>query len=81
MFGGRVGITDHVDIADDVQVMATSLVSHTISRPGVYSSVMPLDENRNWRRNAARFKSLDRIARRLRDLERKIESLLQGGKP
>jgi len=42
---------------------------------------MPLDENRSSRRNAARFKSLDRIARRLRDLERKIESLLQGGKP
>jgi len=81
MFGGRVGVTDHVEIADDVQVMATSLVSHSIWQAGTYSSVMPLDENRSWRRNAARFKSLDRIARRLRDLERKIESLLQGGKP
>jgi len=81
MFGGRVGITDHVEIADDVQVMATSLVSHSIWQAGVYSSAMPLDENRSWRRNAARFKSLDRMVGRLRDLERKIELLLQRNKP
>ena len=75
-FGGRVGILDHLEIADDVQVMATSLVSRSLRRPGVYSSALPVEDNRRWRRLVARLRGLDDLARRLRDLERKLEQIL-----
>lgn len=75
-FGGRVGILDHLEIADDVQVMATSLVSHSLTRPGVYSSALPVEEVRRWRRTVARLRGLDALARRLRALERSIQRLL-----
>ena len=75
-FGGRVGILDHLEIADDVQVMATSLVSRSLTRPGVYSSALPVEDNRRWRRIVARLKGLDAWARRLRDLEKRLEQLM-----
>jgi UDP-3-O-[3-hydroxymyristoyl] glucosamine N-acyltransferase len=41
-----------------------SLVTSSIREPGEYSSGTPLMDNRSWRKNAARFKQLDAIARR-----------------
>ncbi len=72
MIGGGAGIAGHLEIADGTVVTAMSLVSHPIREPGVYSSGVPLQPNRQWRRNAARFAELDRLARRLRRLERAL---------
>jgi len=47
-------------------ITAMSLVTHSIREPGEYSSGTPLMDNRSWRRNAARFKQLDALARRVR---------------
>lgn len=70
MIGGGVGILGHLSIADHVVVTAMSLVTHSIREPGEYSSGTPLETNRRWRRNAARLRHLDDLARRLRALER-----------
>jgi UDP-3-O-[3-hydroxymyristoyl] glucosamine N-acyltransferase len=43
---------------------------HSIREPGEYSSGVPLQDNRQWRKNAARFKHLDEYARRLSALEK-----------
>ncbi len=71
LIGGDAGILGHLEVADRVTITAKSLVTHSIREPGEYSSGMPLQENRLWRRNAARIKKLDEIARRLSALERK----------
>jgi len=71
--GGAVGIVGHLEIADDVYVTAMSLVTGNIRQAGLYSSGTPLAENREWRRNAARFNQLDEMARRLRALEKKTK--------
>jgi len=42
-----------------------TLVTHSIRSPGEYSSGTPVMDNRLWRKNAARFKQLDALARRL----------------
>ena len=42
-----------------------SLVTHNLREPGEYSSGTPIQENRQWRKNAARFRQLDELARRL----------------
>jgi len=63
-----------LDIADRVTVTAMSLVTHSIREPGEYSSGTPIQPNRQWRRNAARFKHLDEIARRVGAFEKETKS-------
>ncbi|MEO8746446.1 MAG: UDP-3-O-(3-hydroxymyristoyl)glucosamine N-acyltransferase [Rhodanobacter sp.] len=70
MIGGDAGVLGHLELADRVTITAKSLVTHSIREPGEYSSGVPLQDNRQWRRNAARFKNLDEFARRLSALEK-----------
>ncbi|MEO7433255.1 MAG: UDP-3-O-(3-hydroxymyristoyl)glucosamine N-acyltransferase [Dokdonella sp.] len=70
MIGGSAGILGHLTIADRVTVHAMSLVTHSIREPGEYTSGTPIQPNRQWRRNAARFKHLDAIARRVDAIEK-----------
>ena len=73
IIAGAVSIAGHLEIADDVHLTATSAVPNTIRKAGVYSSGMPIQENRIWRRNVARLRQLDDIVRRLRVIERKLD--------
>lgn len=70
MIGGQVGFVGHLSIADDVVITGRSMVTGSIDRPGTYSGGLPLDEAIRWRRNSARFRQLDELARRLARLER-----------
>jgi len=65
LIGGAAGVLGHLEICDKVMVTAMSLVTHSIREPGEYSSGTPLMDNRSWRKNAARFKQLDALARRI----------------
>ncbi|KAF1686487.1 UDP-3-O-(3-hydroxymyristoyl)glucosamine N-acyltransferase [Pseudoxanthomonas broegbernensis] len=65
LVGGGAGILGHLEVADKVTVTAMSLVTHSLREPGEYSSGTPLTDNRTWRKNAARFKQLDALARRV----------------
>lgn len=67
LIGGAAGVLGHLEICDRVVITAMSLVTHSIREPGEYSSGTPLMDNRSWRKSAARFKQLDRIARRSPD--------------
>ena len=68
--GGGVGIIGHLDIVDDAHITAMSFVTKSITRPGVYSSGMPVEPSNIWRRNTARLRHIDDMARRLHDVER-----------
>ena len=67
---GGVGVLGHLSIADNVTVTAMSLVTKDIKSPGVYSSGTPLLDNKDWHKNNARYKSLDRLARTVAKLEK-----------
>jgi UDP-3-O-[3-hydroxymyristoyl] glucosamine N-acyltransferase len=69
MIGGMAGVVGHLEICDDVAITGRTMVSSSIRQPGVYSSALPADEARRFRRNAARFQKLDELARRVRRLE------------
>lgn len=75
MIAGAVGFVGHLDIADDVVVTGQTMVNKSIAEAGVYSSALPMDEARQWRRNSARFRQLDAMARRLKTLEKRLEGL------
>ncbi len=70
MIGGMAGIVGHLSICDDVAVTGLTMVSHSITQPGVYSGGIPAEDARTWRRIVGRFKRLDALAQRLAALER-----------
>jgi UDP-3-O-[3-hydroxymyristoyl] glucosamine N-acyltransferase len=69
MLGGQAGVSGHLSICDDVALTGKTMVSRSITRPGVYSGNLPADEARSFRRNSARFQKLDELAKRVRRLE------------
>ncbi len=73
--GGAASIGGHLDIADDVHLTATSAVPNSIREPGVYSSGMPIQENKAWRKNVIRMRQLDDMARRLKAVEKRLKEL------
>ncbi|WP_154222158.1 UDP-3-O-(3-hydroxymyristoyl)glucosamine N-acyltransferase [Marinicella rhabdoformis] len=73
LIGGGVGIVGHIKICDEVIVQAMSLVTHSIKKKGNYSAASPLQETKNWRKNAVRFRQLDQLARKVNQIEKKIK--------
>ena len=69
MIGGAVGIAGHITIADDVVVTGFSAIANSLTKPGLYSSAMPVEEARTWRRLQANFKRSGLLAARVRRLE------------
>jgi UDP-3-O-[3-hydroxymyristoyl] glucosamine N-acyltransferase len=68
LIGGGAGFVGHIEVGDRVTVGARSLVTHSLAGPGEYNSGTPLQPTRQWRRNAARFKQLDELARKISHL-------------
>jgi UDP-3-O-[3-hydroxymyristoyl] glucosamine N-acyltransferase len=69
--GGAVGIAGHLTICDDVVITGYTLVSGSITEPGVYSSGLPATPAPEWRRIVGRLRRIERISDRLRSLERR----------
>ena len=73
--GGAAVVLGHLTVVDDVHITAMSLVTQSITDPGVYSSGTPLEPNASWHRNFVRFKQLDDMAKRLKTMERELDKL------
>jgi UDP-3-O-[3-hydroxymyristoyl] glucosamine N-acyltransferase len=69
LIGGKVGIADHVEICDRVTLLAMTAVNRSILAPGTYSSTIGFEEVTRFRRNAARFRQLDEMAKELRRMK------------
>lgn len=76
--GGASGIGGHITIADHVVIHSMTQVVRSISEAGIYSAGLPMSEHSQWKRNAARFRQLDQMARRLKTLERQLAELQPG---
>ena len=76
IFGGMTGVRDGVEIVDNVMVTAMSLVSKSLTKSGSYSSNTPIDDTKTWRKNSARFRRLDELVKRVRQLEHKVKRLI-----
>lgn len=73
VLGGQAGIGGHLVIGDGAQFTGQAMVTSDVDQPGVHSSGTGLMTNREWRKNAVRFRQLDAMSRRLKELEKKIE--------
>ncbi|WP_341644702.1 UDP-3-O-(3-hydroxymyristoyl)glucosamine N-acyltransferase [Thauera sp. SDU_THAU2] len=69
MIGGQAGIIGHLTICDDVVVSAGTLVSKSITRPGVHTASLPVQPHADWVRNFSHLRHLDALAGRVRSLE------------
>ncbi|HET7371227.1 MAG TPA: UDP-3-O-(3-hydroxymyristoyl)glucosamine N-acyltransferase [Gammaproteobacteria bacterium] len=73
ILGGRVGVVGHIEIADNTIVTGATVVSRSITEPGIYSGSMPMDTAKQWRKNSVRIRQLDDLARRVHFLEKKLK--------
>ncbi|WP_280155656.1 UDP-3-O-(3-hydroxymyristoyl)glucosamine N-acyltransferase [Piscinibacter sp. XHJ-5] len=69
--GGGAIVLGHLTLADHVSISAASVVMRSISKPGHYSGVFPIDDNAAWEKNAATLRQLHALRDRLRALEKK----------
>lgn len=75
MIGGCAAIRDHITVADRVMITARTLVTHSLTEPGVcVSSGTPMDDTVSWRKNTVRFRQLDSMARRMAELEKRLDA-------
>ena len=72
IIGGACGLNGHLTICDDVTITGMSMVIKNITEAGVYSSGMPSQTNSEWRKNGARYRQLDDMAKRLKAVEKRL---------
>jgi len=72
MIGGASVINGHMEICDKVTVTGMGMVMRPITEPGVYSSGIPLQPNKAWRKTAALVMNIDEMSKRLKTIERKV---------
>ncbi len=73
--GGGVGMVGHLDICDGVTVSGFSLITKSITQPGVYTSSIPSQPHRTWMETLANLRALPQWVKKLRALEQEIQKL------
>ncbi|HEB27778.1 MAG TPA: UDP-3-O-(3-hydroxymyristoyl)glucosamine N-acyltransferase [Porticoccus sp.] len=72
IFAGQSGVVGHVTLCDGVHLTGGTIVTKSLTEPGSYSSGTAFSKSEDWRKNAVRFNQLDDLARRVRQLEKKL---------
>lgn len=75
-FGGGAIVLGHLSVANHVHVSAATVVTRSLTRPGQYTGMFPIDDNARWEKNAATLKQLHSLRERIKALE----GLLQNNK-
>ena len=70
LFRSGAIVLGHLHLADHVHISAATVVTRSITRPGHYTGMFPIDDNANWEKNAATLRHLHSLRERLRALEK-----------
>ncbi len=70
---GQAGVAGHLQIADDVHFTGQAMVTKSVAEAGVYSSGLPAEANRKWRRTIARVHGLEQLQARVEALEAALQ--------
>jgi UDP-3-O-[3-hydroxymyristoyl] glucosamine N-acyltransferase len=76
--GGNAGIAGHLQIADHVEIAAYTMITKSIREAGSYAGAYPFSKSEDWRKNAVHLRHLDDMAKRIKALERELESVKHG---
>ena len=75
IIGGTSVFNGHISICDGVTISGMCMVMRSIDKPGIYSSGIPAQTNKEWRITAARTLHINEMYHRLSALEEQVESL------
>ncbi len=73
IIGGGSVINGHIEIADGVTITGMGMVMRGISEKGMYSSGIPLQPNKEWRKTATRVHRIDDMNKRLKAVEKLLD--------
>jgi len=72
---GLVGINGHIEISDGAVFTGMTMVTKSIDKPGVYSSGMPCQPNKEWHKSNARIRKLDTLNTKIKQIEATLTQL------
>ena len=72
--GGGAGLGGHLSIADGVQLTGMTMVTKSITEAGVYSSGIPAEPTKQWHKNVVRYRQMESLHQRVRELEQLLSS-------
>lgn len=75
IIGGASVLNGHITIADGVTITGMGMVMRSIEEKGIYSSGIPLQTNKEWRKTATRVHRIDDMNKRLKALEKQLEQV------
>lgn len=75
MMGGMAGVAGHISVGDDSFINGMSMVTTPLDDKSGVGSGMPAKPVRQWRRSIARINNLDKLEARIKDLEKKLDSI------
>lgn len=75
MFGGQVGLAGHITIANGVKLAAQSGIGSSVKQDDVILMGSPAIPIGDYKRASVHFKRLDLMAKKIQELENKINSL------
>ena len=70
MFAGHSGTVGHVTVCDDVVLSAKAMITKDIKEPGVYAGSFTSEPVREWNKQIARFRRLEKLNQRVSKLEK-----------
>lgn len=73
IIGGASVLNGHIEIADGVTITGMGMVMRSIDEKGIYSSGIPLQTNKEWRKMATRVHRIDDMNKRLKAVEKQLE--------
>jgi UDP-3-O-[3-hydroxymyristoyl] glucosamine N-acyltransferase len=73
IIGGASVINGHIEITDGVTITGMAMVMRSIEEKGMYSSGIPLQTNKEWRKTATRVHRIDEMNKRLKAVEKLME--------
>lgn len=73
--GGGAVVLGHLEICDDVHIGAGTVVMKSVTAPGHYAGLFPMQARETWARNAARIRHLEELHDRVKTLEELVRRL------
>ena len=74
IIGGSVAMNGHINITDNVVITGDSMVMRSIEEPGIYSSGIPAQKNKVWRKATHTLK-IDDLVKRVKQLEKQLKNI------
>ncbi|MCV2531053.1 MAG: UDP-3-O-(3-hydroxymyristoyl)glucosamine N-acyltransferase [Candidatus Lightella neohaematopini] len=72
LIGGATVINGHISICDRVNITGMSMVIRSIKKSGTYSSGIPIQQNKKWRKTAILTMNISKINERIKIIEQNI---------